>query len=112
MCYYRIYNNKIDQIFNNITKRTYKVLLIQNVNKKYTYSELLGCDLLEFELYLIGKLKDGMIFDNYGEWEIDHIKPISLFNLNNDDELFECCNYNNLQPLWKTDNILKSNNCE
>jgi 5'-3' exonuclease len=27
----------------------------------------------------------------------------------NDKELFECCNYNNLQPLWKIDNIIKSN---
>ena len=110
--YKKINNNKIDQIFNNITKRTYKALLRQNVNKKFTYLELLGCDLLEFELDLISKLKDGMTFDNYGEWVIDHIKPISLFNLNNDNELFECCNYNNLQPLWKIDNILKSNKFE
>ena len=99
----------INQIFNSITKRTYKTLLRQNVNKKYTYLELLGCNLLQFELYLLDKLTDGMTFDNYGEWEIDHIKPISLFNLHNDNELFECCNFNNLQPLWKIDNILKSN---
>ena len=50
-----------------------------------------------------------MTFENYGEWEIDHIKPISLFNLNNENELFECFNYTNLQPLWKLDNIKKSN---
>jgi len=110
--YKKINNNKIDQIFNSITKRIYKVLLKQNINKKYTYLELLGCDLLEFELDLISKFKDGMILENYGEWEIDHIKPISLFNLNNDTELFECCNYTNLQPLWKKENILKSNKCE
>ncbi len=69
----------------------------------------MGCNLLDFELYLLDKLTDGMTFDNYGEWEIDHIKPISLFNLHNDKELFECCNFKNLQPLWKIDNILKSN---
>lgn len=81
----------------------------QNVNRKYTYSELLGCSLLELELHLESNFQVRMTFDNYGEWEIDHIKPISLFNLNNDDELFECCNYKNLQPLWKIDNIKKSN---
>jgi hypothetical protein len=107
--YKKINDNIINQIFNSITKRTYKTLLRQNVNKKYTYLELLGCNLLEFELYLLDKLTDGMTFDNYGEWEIDHIKPISLFNLDNDKELFECCNFKNLQPLWKKDNILKSN---
>jgi hypothetical protein len=110
--YNKINNNKINQIFNNITKTTYKTLLKQNVNKIYTYLKLLGCNLLEFEVYLLEKLKDGMTFDNYGKWEIDHIKPISLFNLNNENELFECCNYKNLQPLWKIDNILKSNKCE
>jgi hypothetical protein len=52
----------------SITKRTYKTLLRQNVNKKYTYLELLDCNLLEFELYLLDKLTDGMIFDNYGEY--------------------------------------------
>ena len=107
-----IKDNIIKKIFNNISKRICKKLKILHINRNYTYIELLGCDLLEFELDLIGKLKDGMTFDNYGEWEIDHIKPISLFNLNNENELFKCCNYNNLQPLWKKDNIKKSNKCE
>jgi hypothetical protein len=62
--YKKINDNKINQIFNSITKRTYKTLLRQNVNKKYTYLELLGCNLLEFELYLLDKLTDGMTFDN------------------------------------------------
>ena len=86
--YKKINDNKINQIFNSITKRIYNVLIKHNVNKKYTYLELLGCNLLQFELYLLDKLTDGMTFDNYGEWEIDHIKPISLFNLHNDKELF------------------------
>lgn len=50
-----------------------------------------------------------MNFGNYGEWEIDNIKPISLFNLNNEEELLECCNYKNTQPLWRTDNRRKYN---
>ena len=60
----------------------------------------------EFKKHLEKQFDVGMTWNNYGEWEIDHIKPISLFNLNNDEELFECCNYNNLQPLWKKENIL------
>ena len=100
----------IKKIFNNVSKRICKKLKFLNINRNYTYKELLGCNLLEFELYLIDKLKDEMTFNNYVEWEIDHIKPISLFNLENNDELLECCNYKNLQPLWKKDNIKKSNN--
>ena len=41
--------------------------------------------------------------------KLDHIKPVSSFNLNNEDELQECFNYKNLQPLWREDNRRKSN---
>ena len=107
-----IKDNIIKRIFNNVSKRICKKLKCLHINRNYTYKKLLGCDLLEFEFDLISKLKDRMTLDNYCEWEIDHIKPISLFNLNNDKELFKCCNYNNLQPLWKKDNIKKSNKYE
>jgi len=103
---------KINQIFDNITRRIYKVLTLKNITRNIIYKKLLGCNLQEFELYLISKLQEGMTFDNYGEWEIDHIKPISKFNLNNENELLECCNYKNLQPLWKIENRSKFNKYE
>ena len=71
--------------------------------------ELIGCNEEELKLHLEKQLKDDMNFDNYGEWEIDHIKPISLFDLNNENELLECFNYKNLQPLWQIDNQIKHN---
>ena len=49
-----------------------------------------------------------MSFDNYGLWELDHIKPISSFNLDNIEEQKKCFNYTNIQPLWKEDNMKKS----
>ena len=50
---------------------------------------------------------DNMSFDNYGLWELDHIKPISSFNLDNIEEQKKCFNYNNIQPIWKEDNMKK-----
>jgi hypothetical protein len=52
---------------------------------------------------------DGMIWDNYGEWHIDHIKPISSFNFESkhDPEFRECWGLQNLQPLWAKENISK-----
>ena len=100
----------IKKIFNNVSKRICKKLKFLNINRNYTYKELLGCDLLEFELYLISKFKDGMTLDNYGEWEIDHIKPISLAK--NEKEVYELNHYTNFQPLFWLENIRKGNKCD
>ena len=48
-----------------------------------------------------------MNWDNYGQWELDHIKPCCSFDLTKGKEQEECFNYQNLQPLWKIDNIKK-----
>lgn len=96
-------------MFENWSKRVGKKLKEQGIVRTHTYIQLLGCSLKYLEEHVKNKLQDNMTFDNYGQWELDHIKPITSFNLNNVDELLECCNYLNLQPLWKPDNIKKSN---
>ncbi len=35
---------------------------------------------------------------------IDHIKPVSKFNLDDENEFLDCCNYTNIQPLLFTQN--------
>ena len=99
----------IFRIIKNLASRTKNILVKNNIKKEYTHMELIGCSSDELKLHLEKQLKDDMNFDNYGDWEIDHIKPISLFDLNNENELLECFNYKNLQPLWRTDNRKKSN---
>ena len=47
-----------------------------------------------------------MTFQNI---HIDHIKPVSLFDLNNEEEFLKCCHYTNIQPLLALDNMNKSN---
>jgi len=103
------YEDIIFRITNNLATRSYKYLLKYNIEKKITHMELIGCTHEELKIHIEKQFTDGMNFENYSEWEIDHIKPISLFNLNNENELIECFNYKNLQPLWRLDNIKKSN---
>jgi hypothetical protein len=76
------------------------------VKKSKSY-EILGCSFLEFKEHLENKFLDGMDWTNYGEWHLDHIKPISLAK--NEKELLELNHYTNFQPLWAFDNISKGN---
>lgn len=69
----------------------------------------LGCTLLELKTYLESKFVKGMSWDNKGEWHIDHINPLSSFNLLDKDDFRRACHYTNLQPMWATDNLHKSN---
>jgi hypothetical protein len=71
----------------------------------------LGCSIEDFKKYLESKFTEGMSWNNYGKngWHIDHIIPISSFDLHNPEELKEACYYTNLQPLWAKDNMRKGN---
>ena len=48
-----------------------------------------------------------MNWDNYGEWQIDHKKPCSLFDHTNPNHIKECWALENLQPLSVADNMKK-----
>jgi hypothetical protein len=48
-----------------------------------------------------------MTWDNYGEWHLDHIKPISLGKT--EEEVIQLYHYTNFQPLWAKDNVVKYN---
>jgi hypothetical protein len=108
----KYYNNKegiINKIISNLRSRTFIALKNQNVKLYITYMNLLGCTINEYEEYLQVLFIEGMNYNNYGEWEIDHIIPISSFNLKDSNNLVKCFNYKNTQPLWKSDNRKKSN---
>ncbi len=49
-----------------------------------------------------------MTIDNFGDWEMDHTIPISSFKFEDINEIKECFNYNNIKPMWKSDNRYKS----
>ena len=68
--------------------------------------EYLGCSIEYFHDYIKSKMTEEMTFENI---EYDHIKPISVFDLENEEEFMICCHYTNIQPLLATDNHKKSN---
>ncbi len=68
----------------------------------------LGCSISEFKSYIENKFTEGMTWDNHGDWHLDHIIPLSSFDLTIREELLQACNYTNYQPLWAVDNLRKS----
>lgn len=69
----------------------------------------LGCSVSELKSYLESKFQSGMSWSNRSKWHIDHIVPLSKFDLSNPEELKKACHYSNLQPMWAFDNMSKGN---
>ena len=68
-------------------------------NRSY---KILGCTWDFFKGYIEAKFQDGMSWDNRGEWELDHIVPVS--SATTEDEVIKLNHYSNFQPLWKEQN--------
>lgn len=69
--------------------------------------QLLGCSYQELKEHLEKQFKDGMTWENHGDWHIDHKTPLSWAK--NEEELNSLCYYMNLQPLWASENMSKKN---
>lgn len=67
--------------------------------------KILGCSFDEFKQYISSLFKNGMTWDNYGDWQLDHIIPLATAKTIEDVE--RLCHYTNLQPLWAKDNLDK-----
>lgn len=101
-----------------------RTFMMNAINKKLTkYSvddqdamliETLGYSIKDLKLSIESKFKDGMTWDNYGLWHIDHVRPESWYSYKSveDDEFKKCWCIENLQPMWAKENIDKSNKYE
>jgi len=87
-------------------KRLYEAIK-GNVKSKRTV-ELIGCSVEKLMEYLESQFTDGMSWNNYGKWHVDHIKPCAMFDFSKLEQQQECFHYTNLRPLWAEDNIRKS----
>jgi hypothetical protein len=110
----RKFNETNAKIARNLRSRL--SIALKNKSKRGSAVADLGCTIDEFKSYLESKFyvsDDGrnMTWDAYGKdgWELDHVKPLSSFDLVNPDQFKDACHYTNLAPVWREHNRAKSN---
>lgn len=106
---------RTDQLFKlSCILRARFQLAFKNNNKSGSVVRDLGCSIEFLKQYLESKFypnpitNEQMTWDNYGDWEIDHIKPFCHFDLTDKNQVLIVCNYSNLQPLWPSDHVRKT----
>lgn len=110
---YRDSKYKEDIQFNlrkKIRRRIDTTLRRREVSKVDKTIKLLGCDFNFYKKYLESLFSDGMTWEllRAGKIHIDHIKPLSSFDLTKPEEQKKAFHYSNTQPLWAEDNLKKS----
>lgn len=114
---------QIDPVFkikSNLKSRVGMLIRGGKINKKVSKTkfamDMLGTSIEELIKYIEKKwhphpiTNELMTWKNHAVkgWHIDHIKPVSKFNLTKLSEQKKCFNYKNLQPLWAEENLKKS----
>jgi hypothetical protein len=107
---YFIKKRNTDEIFklkDNVRRRMNIFLSTNNMGKKNSTFDIIGCSPEYLREHLEKQFSDGMSWENYGfyGWHIDHKIPLS--SAKTEQEVYNLCHYTNLQPLWAKDNLSK-----
>jgi hypothetical protein len=97
----------LNRAIGNLRSRIHVVVKNKSLSKKSNLVDILGCSFEDFFTHLSDQFTEGMSWDNYGEWHIDHIRPVS--EAETMDDVVSLNHYTNLQPLWAIDNLKKYN---
>lgn len=95
----------------NVVLRARLAAVLKETSKSVSSMDLVGCDVDTLREHLEDQFEEGMTWENHGVhgWHIDHIVPLSKFDLADPIAQRVACNYKNLQPLWAFDNLSKGN---
>lgn len=85
----------------------YRTIYKFEIEKESKTIELLGYSANDLKKHIESQFTEGMSWDNWGEWHIDHKYPLSLFD--KDTPINIVNSLENLKPLWAIDNIRKGN---
>ena len=109
--YHELYYNDTKFRVDRIIRRSVgRVIELSKTDKKESTYDTLGYKPEELIKHIQLQFQEGMSWDNYGEWHIDHIIPIIEFIKNGVTDPKIINSLENLQPLWANDNLRKGAN--
>lgn len=98
-------DHPLDKLKRSIRRRIWDAFSYKK--EKHTI-EYLGCDSKAYLQWILNYNKEYTI-GNRGIWHIDHIIPLSHFNLENPDDQLIAFNWRNTMPLLAKYNLVKNN---
>ena len=106
---YRKQSQNINRrIRNNLNHRISEALLTNKNKKNNKTAQYIGCSIPFLHAWIEYQFYESMTWETYGQWHLDHVKPCASFDLSNEEEIKECFCWKNMQPLWATENVIKS----
>lgn len=104
----RYHSDESFRIRQSISRRISYALHSQQVSKKSSALDLVGCNLETLKKHLEIQFDENMTWENHGTyWHIDHIRPCASFDLSDVQQQKACFHYTNLQPLEAHENMSK-----
>lgn len=98
----KTFNTKFGGVLRDFVRRC---LNYKGAKKEISTFDLLGYDTYKLKQRIECQFKEGMGWDNYGEWHIDHKKQICKFD--KEAKISTINSLSNLQPLWANENLSK-----
>jgi hypothetical protein len=110
----RLMNAKIDKLQKAKSKKV-KIKRIRGPmiafmkRKSDRFNPKYGTTSNEFRAHIEKQFTRKMTWENHGKvWHLDHIMPLSRFDLNDRNQVLIACNWQNFQPLLARENLSKS----
>ena len=87
--------------------RIWKALRRINVRKSHRTVDLIGCSYAFLKEHIEKQFTDGMSWEKINSFHLDHIRPLSSFDLTDPEQLKAAFHWTNLQPLTPEENMEK-----
>ncbi len=94
-------------LYKSLRSRMRYAVKAQSSSSAFRTVQLIDCSPKQLAAHIESQFVDGMSWSNRGQWHIDHIIPVSAFDLTTHEGQRAAFHYTNLRPLWASDNRRK-----